>query len=357
MKIFDFDRYPQNDKVYAGMSGRKVGITINGVDYLVKYPGNLKNKNMKNINLSYSNSPVSEYFGSHVYNILGIPVHETLLGTRNGKLVVACQDFLEKGEQLMEFGSLKITMEPAIYDSMGNETDGLGTDLEETLQTIRLHPILSSLSDELENRFWDMFIVDALIGNPDRNNGNWGIIKDMNGNKYLAPVYDNGNSLNCKWDDQKMIDVQSNSKIFIGECYNARRCIFENRKKRINPYHFLQKTSEPKCINAIERMVPVIAQKVNEINQLFKDAPDEVLPKDRKRFLIDVINIRINDILVPVYNKIQVQEQEKHKDEVRLADGRYIPFSRYKELSMSGHHLKLWKDKLSVPEINRELER
>ena len=27
---------------------------------------------------------------------------------------------------------------------------------------------------ELKNWFWDMFIVDALIGNNDRNNGNLG---------------------------------------------------------------------------------------------------------------------------------------------------------------------------------------
>lgn len=33
------------------------------------------------------------------------------------------------------------------------------------------NPLFIKMS-ELENRFWDMFIVDALIGNNDRNNGN-----------------------------------------------------------------------------------------------------------------------------------------------------------------------------------------
>ena len=31
--------------------------------------------------------------------------------------------------------------------------------------------------EETIDRFWDMFIVDALIGNFDRHGGNWGFIK------------------------------------------------------------------------------------------------------------------------------------------------------------------------------------
>ena len=32
--------------------------------------------------ISYSTAPLSEYIGSHVYSILGFPVHETFLGYR-----------------------------------------------------------------------------------------------------------------------------------------------------------------------------------------------------------------------------------------------------------------------------------
>lgn len=48
---------------------------------------------MKNINLSYSNSPVCEYIGSKIYELIGMPVHNTILGVRNEKIVVACEDF------------------------------------------------------------------------------------------------------------------------------------------------------------------------------------------------------------------------------------------------------------------------
>ena len=89
--------------MYGGTAGRKMGITYEGKDFLLKFPGNLKEQQMKNINLSYSNSPVCEYIGSKIYEIVGLPVHNTILGTRNNKIVVACEDFLEKEDKLYEY--------------------------------------------------------------------------------------------------------------------------------------------------------------------------------------------------------------------------------------------------------------
>lgn len=197
MKMVDFNGYEQNLRMYGGTAGRKIGITYNGKNYLLKFPGNLKEQVMKNIRLSYSNSPVCEYIGSQVYQLLGFSVHETILGERNGKIVVACGDFLKDGEKLYEFDKIKVTFEPHFLDSSGNETNGVGVDLYEILMTIQEHQFLKDIS-EIKEHFWNMFVVDALIGNPDRNNNNWGIILDMNGSKRIAPVYDNGNCLNCK---------------------------------------------------------------------------------------------------------------------------------------------------------------
>lgn len=94
MGLIDFNGYEQNQRMYGGTAGRKMGICYQGNNYILKFPGNLKEQQMKNIRLSYSNSPVCEYIGSQIYRLLGFPVHETLLGTRNGKTVVACKDFL-----------------------------------------------------------------------------------------------------------------------------------------------------------------------------------------------------------------------------------------------------------------------
>ncbi len=140
MELINFDDFEQNQRMYGGTAGRKMGITYEGKEYLLKFPGNLKEQQMKNINLSYSNSPVCEYIGSKIYEIVGLPVHNTILGTRNNKIVVACKDFLGKEDRLYEFDKIKVTFEPRFLDSNGNETNGVGVDLYEIMMTIQEHP-------------------------------------------------------------------------------------------------------------------------------------------------------------------------------------------------------------------------
>ena len=49
--------------------------------------------------ISYVTSPLSEYIGSHIYEILGYDVHKTILGICNdgkrNKVVCACKDFIK----------------------------------------------------------------------------------------------------------------------------------------------------------------------------------------------------------------------------------------------------------------------
>lgn len=51
LELINFDDFKQNQRMYGGTAGRKMGITYNGKDYLVKFPGNLKEQKMKNIKL------------------------------------------------------------------------------------------------------------------------------------------------------------------------------------------------------------------------------------------------------------------------------------------------------------------
>ena len=62
--------------------------------------------------------------------------------------------------------------------------------------------------EETIDRFWDMFIVDALIGNFDRHGGNWGFIKKDNQYR-IAPVYDNGSSLYPKLNTDEKLEPYS----------------------------------------------------------------------------------------------------------------------------------------------------
>ena len=301
MKLVNFNDYPQNQRMYGGTAGRKMGITYEGKDYLLKFPGNLKEQQMKNINLSYSNSPVCEYIGSKIYELVGLPVHHTILGTRNEKIVVACEDFLGDGDRLYEFDKIKVTFEPHFLDSNGNETNGVGVDLYEIMMTIQEHPFLKDISGVKEH-FWNMFVMDALIGNTDRNNSNWGIILRKDGLKEIAPVYDNGNCLNNKWDDEKMQIVMNDTDKMEAEAYKARRCIFELHGKRVNPYHIMESMEYQECSEAIRRLTPKIGSSMNKIQEMIKEIP--VISEIQKQFFTSIIEYRYENVLLPVCKRI-----------------------------------------------------
>lgn len=301
LEIADFNGYGQNQRMYGGTAGRKMGISYKGKDYILKFPGNLREQEMKNIRLTYSNSPVCEYIGSQVYQLLGFSVHETILGERKGKTVVACGDFLKDGEILYEFDKIKVTFEPRFLDSNGNETNGVGVDLYEILMTIQEHPFLDDVYG-IQEHFWNMFVVDALLGNPDRNNSNWGIILGRGGVKRIAPVYDNGNCLNCKWDEEKMLEVLLDEKKLETESYKGRRCIFEQKGKKINPYHVMQSMVYPECTEAVKRIVPVIGEALPGICGLIWDIP--VLSDVQRKFYCAVMQCRYDKVFLPLYQSI-----------------------------------------------------
>ncbi len=49
---------------------------------------------------------MSEYIGSHVFNMLGFDAQETYLGLYNGEQVVTCKNFITKGYQFVSFNDI-----------------------------------------------------------------------------------------------------------------------------------------------------------------------------------------------------------------------------------------------------------
>ena len=71
-------------RFYGGCSGKKKSIFLDDTVYLVKCPPKAYERNLKNVQLSYINTAISEYIGSQIYRILEISVHKTeLIGIDN----------------------------------------------------------------------------------------------------------------------------------------------------------------------------------------------------------------------------------------------------------------------------------
>ena len=196
MEIFDFTEceYSNRNGSYGGAAGDKDGIIINGEPWIAKYPKS--NEGMaKSDNLSRTTqTPLSEFIGSHIYGILGYPVHETLLGIRKGFVVVACKDFCDEKTRLLEMRTLKNIHIPEMNQKfqldLHETNDDHLVDLNELFVHFELNPEISKIKGVSE-RFWDQIVIDGLIGNNDRNNGNWGILS-CGDKRELAPIFDNG---------------------------------------------------------------------------------------------------------------------------------------------------------------------
>ena len=68
----DFSKYELNGKYYGG-SERKEGISIDGDDYMIKF--------QKQTAFGKRNNHISEFIGSHIFEICGFNVHKTYLET------------------------------------------------------------------------------------------------------------------------------------------------------------------------------------------------------------------------------------------------------------------------------------
>ena len=262
MDIIDFTKLKKRNKTYAGANGNKISVIYEGEQYMLKFPAQAKlNKDM-----SYSNSCFSEYLGCQIYESIGIPVQKTLLGvyTVKGKqkIVVACGDFTEPGVVLQDFASLKNRM-------IDSERQGYGTELSDILQTIDEQTMIDR--DTLLMRFWDMFIVDAFIGNWDRHNGNWGFLYDDRTDEMtLAPVYDCG-SLYPQADETIMEAVLADEGERNHRVYNIPTSAIMLDGKKINYFQFISSLQNEDCNRALQKIVSWI--NMEKIQQMIEETP------------------------------------------------------------------------------------
>lgn len=299
--MIDFTNLPVRNKTYGGANGSKISVVYNDELYMLKFPG----VPAINKQISYANGCISEYLGCHVFESVGIPVQKTLLGTysKNGKekIVVACKDFTVGGLVLQDFASLKNT----IIDSAHN---GYGTELSDILKTLDEQTAIDP--QVLIEWFWDMFIVDALIGNWDRHNGNWGFLYDVVTDEItLAPIYDCGSCLYPQADDDIMrrtLEDPAEREIRIFE--RPLSGIKLNGQK-IQYFKFISSLQNEDCNKALKRIVPKID--LDLIDKIVDDTP--FISELQKEFYKTMLRERKEKILDYSYKKLSKRERSKIK--------------------------------------------
>ena len=278
-------------RAYNGSNGKKIAVVYNGDVYMLKFPPSGENKMTA---LSYTNSCISEHIASSIFNMLRIAAQETLLGTfevsGKTKIVCACKDFTDNNKRLFDFCSIKNT----VIDS---DSNGSGTELDDILETIeKQHHVSPAL---LLEHFWDMFVIDAFLGNFDRHNGNWGFLYDGTADEMsIAPIYDCGSCLLPQADEKVIQTVLDDENELNARIYTFPTSAIKQNGKKINYYDFLTNTDNKECLDAIKRIVPIVD--LNSIEDFIDGVP--YISDLQKEFYKRYIDARFELILEPAYD-------------------------------------------------------
>ena len=169
---------------------KKAWIIDNGTRYLLK--GGYKNETLQ---------PFNEVLASQICKRLGFNHTTYTLDTYKNIIVSKCPCFINKDTELITCSQIM----------NGLKRYGNTKDYEEYISILEKQGIKEARI-KLEN----MYILDFLIMNEDRHLNNFGIIRDVNTLKWLdvAPIFDNGQSLNTLYYDEEELHISGEGKLF-----------------------------------------------------------------------------------------------------------------------------------------------
>ena len=169
---------------------KKAWIIENGTRYLLK--GGYKNELLQ---------PFNEVLASEICTRLGFNHVEYSIDTYKDIVVSKCPCFINKDTELITCHQIRSDMK------RHNDIN----DYEEYIKVLENHGIKDARI-KLEN----MFILDFLTMNEDRHLNNFGIIRDVNTLKWIdvAPIFDNGQSLNIEYYDEEELHVSGEGRLF-----------------------------------------------------------------------------------------------------------------------------------------------
>jgi hypothetical protein len=284
----DYSNYKKSNILYSGHED-KIGLFINNEYFLAKFQKNTINGKINNC--------ICEHIGSNVFRILGIESQITTLGTYMGENIVLCKDFINHDDSCyLPFVSLSEEL----------------IDIDNNNQQYSFPDIINTINNNIKienhtaivNRFWDIFIIDALLGNFDRHGYNWGFIKTNNQYK-LAPVFDNGESLFPRIVGDDLIRSIINNK----EELDIRTYKYPTSQIKIDGnkssyFDVISSLKYNECNLSLKRIVKrynydMIALFINSISEI-SDLEIE--------FYKTIINYRYEKILLYSYNKLVVNE-------------------------------------------------
>jgi hypothetical protein len=315
--VIDFSGYEIDTLSKYEGSDQKRGIIYNGNRYMLKLSDKLSTFHRNSLNSSYSNSVYSEYVCCHILNELGFEAQETLIGvivqkTKSGEIkevpVVACKNFIPDGYELVEFKKIESAL---LIDHKPPKIPALD-DIYEILMSDNVY-FTKEKGAEFLKRYWDVFVLDALLGNFDRHADNWGyLINRQTKEIELSPIYDCGSCLYPQLADDQLERIMNSPEEIDNRIFKFPTACLSVDDKKVSYYEYMCGGGNADLEAAILRIVPKIDMKI--IAHVI-DSVDEITSV-RKTFYKFMLQERYDKILKPAW------KQTLEMDSVRRKRGR-----------------------------------
>lgn len=283
IKAIDFSKYELNGKYYGG-SERKEGITIDGDDYMIKF--------RKQTAFGKRNNHISEFIGSHIFEICGLETHRTYLGYRGVEEVVACKDFNVSGKQFVPFNDVG-------ESTLDQDKETYQYEYEDIMQMLRDNSKLTNIRETI-SMFWNIYIIDALLGNFDRHGANWGFIKENN-TYFLAPIFDNGSCLFPNLtDEDEMKDIMESEEETDKRIYKFPTSQVKLDGKKSSYFEVINSLKFSECNDALQYVM--LTLDMIKVEELIDETP--LISETQRSFYKYMLNERYNKILRASYKKL-----------------------------------------------------
>ncbi len=283
--MIDFSNCKKTGTYYGG-SERKFGIIYNGYEYMLKF------QKYNNFGQKIYNH-ISEYLGSHIYESLGYNVQHTVLGYYKGEEIVACKNFISDAFLFVPFNDIG-------ESTLENDKDTYQYTYEDIMKMLIDNSKLTNVSQTIK-LFWEMYVIDAIIGNFDRHGGNWGFLK-KNNQYILSPIFDNGSCLFPQMvSEDIMIDIMNSEEETNKRIYTFPTSQIKLHNKKSSYFEVINSLEFKECNEAVIKIYELYEE--DKINNIIDNTP--LISKVHKEFYKYITHQRFDKIIRNAYLKLK----------------------------------------------------
>lgn len=235
---------------------------------------------------------ISEKLASELAGLIGLECARIEIGRYDSRIGSMSYLINNKSEILIE-GIYLINKQYPNYDPAS-----MYDNVNEEYYSIEM--ILNSLDEyNLKGEFFKIAVFDFLIGNTDRHQNNWAVIR-YSDNFRMCPMYDNGSSLCCYLQEDNIDSYLGKDKMKFNSLVNtkSRSRVRIDKKRKKEPTHLeILQYIKLHYYDSVVDLIKVINKNITEYNleKIISNYPDELLSPKRKalikKFLLEKVNL------------------------------------------------------------------